>query len=550
MDPLIDEAAFLYAWLTALRKRVTAPRALGLALHANFLGFDLIARISVQQTDQVGFDQFEKFTNVGVRESLEARYENRFRQLNRRKPHRMLHHLEGRLAAKGTVDKQVEIIRRIARGYLDFRGCPHRKRASGTHMPLPPCLTGGCNGGACQGPVSGRPDGELSLVVHFIKRLHTQKRVRTRCRDLELRLDLEVQARNVLAACRTDRIARAMVSGIDGAGNELHAAPEVFSATYRMMRVGGIDRATYHAGEDFHHIVGGIRATAEAREFLDLGSGDRIGHATALGLSPQLWIDRLGDRIMARAGDHLDDLVFAYIGLIECGHPAAARWLDPIARISGGIFEESVAPETLHQAWRLRILDPLLVLELERKYGLKPGDSSIADRAQERAETSNVSDTRRELKMISEAVRAHPEAYRIFRLRHERPVTSEPLTEIETAWIKPDEITALQNRELQAMQDAGVTLETLPTSNLRISVYTQFAEHHLFRWLGLTEDKLDFRPTVCVGSDDTGIFATNLFNEYASILLALVGVHGLPRDEVAARIAALNANGFMNRFRS
>lgn len=72
-------------------------------------------------------------------------------------------------------------------------------------------------------------------------------------------------------------------------------------------------------GEDFLHLVSGIRATVEAVDFLSLGDGDRVGHAIALGIDPQLWLDRTGERITVPRSEWLDNLVFA--GTLLAGHP-------------------------------------------------------------------------------------------------------------------------------------------------------------------------------------------------------------------------------------
>lgn len=49
---------------------------------------------------------------------------------------------------------------------------------------------------------------------------------------------------------------------------------------------------TFHfsGGEDFSHLVSGLRTIVEAVIFLDLWPGDRLGHCTAIGISPDLWI--------------------------------------------------------------------------------------------------------------------------------------------------------------------------------------------------------------------------------------------------------------------
>ena len=70
------------------------------------------------------------------------------------------------------------------------------------------------------------------------------------------------------------------------------------------------------------------------------------------------------------------------------------------------------------------------------------------------------------------------------------------------------------------------------------NVYEKYKEHHLLRWLGLT-NKLDPLPNVVVGSDDTGIFATNIQNEYLHIYQALR--NKLSKKEAIEKIKYLNS---------
>ncbi len=68
-----------------------------------------------------------------------------------------------------------------------------------------------------------------------------------------------------------------------------------------------------------------------------------------------------------------------------------------------------------------------------------------------------------------------------------------------------------------------IALEVLPTSNVRISYYHSYAEHHIHRWL---DDKATYRPVVVMGSDDPGIFSTNIFNEYAHVFMSMKDKYG------------------------
>ena len=54
-------------------------------------------------------------------------------------------------------------------------------------------------------------------------------------------------------------------------------------------------RTTIHSGEDFVHLVGGLRRVSEAVHYLDLHDGDRIGHGVALGVDVESWVKKTAD---------------------------------------------------------------------------------------------------------------------------------------------------------------------------------------------------------------------------------------------------------------
>lgn len=53
-------------------------------------------------------------------------------------------------------------------------------------------------------------------------------------------------------------------------------------------------RTAFHLGEDFQHLLSGLRAIHEAFEWGLVSRGDRVGHALALGLDPCVWQARHG----------------------------------------------------------------------------------------------------------------------------------------------------------------------------------------------------------------------------------------------------------------
>ncbi len=264
-------------------------------------------------------------------------------------------------------------------------------------------MTGSCNAG-CAGPGAGRSDAELVLVVHFIKRRSRPSRGRIpQGLDLALRTDLRQQAQVVRQAIERHKLVRQILRGMDAAANELHAAPEVFAPTFRYLRRHAISRATFHVGEDFIHLVSGIRACAEAKAFLPLQAGDRMGHATALGITPTLWVSRTGARTVVSTGEHLDNLVYAYSRLSSWPSTSseANGLVTEIAMLSAQIYGREQSPAMLYRAWQLRDLDILEVLELERNGGAGSDPAAVAKAAADKSGRMNAASRRDELARIA-----------------------------------------------------------------------------------------------------------------------------------------------------
>lgn len=77
----------------------------------------------------------------------------------------------------------------------------------------------------------------------------------------------------------------------------------------------------------------------------------------------------------------------------------------------------------------------------------------------------------------------------------------------------------IQSLILDKIAHRGIALEVLLTSNKAISFYRESGEHHLERLIvnNETDDDGCMLPPVVIGSDDPGIFMTNIYIEYARI---------------------------------
>lgn len=94
-----------------------------------------------------------------------------------------------------------------------------------------------------------------------------------------------------------------------------------------------------------------------------------------------------------------------------------------------------------------------------------------------------------------------------------------------------------------------VSVETLPSSNVRISQYNSFNEHHSLRWMRVPGFVQDGDPAIMVtlGSDDPGIFAGDLNSEFYQLYATLRG-QGIGDKDALNYLATLNERGRQYRF--
>lgn len=490
-------------------------------------------RLLVQQSNQKGFDQFQSITLNELREATEKDYAERFRQIERGQQ-QGVDFLEGRFTPKMTPDDTALLLGRILRGYLEFLGEGVARpagvmREAREYRSLSDLLSRvrRLEVGDDQLPNSSRehlshshiPRSSrrlrLGLVPHFVKQTHKDERegffggekLRAICRDAKVRRESDQRARALVALIQRTPGLETLIRGIDAASNERHAGPEVFAPVFRRMRHAGIRRFTYHAGEDFGHIVSGIRAIYEAVVFLDFDAGCRIGHGTASGLDPKAWWEAVSGYVVMPVEDRLDDLVFAREMLLSTRtHIDRLPLIEAeIQRLSMKIWNEPhITPDLLAEAWKLRSLDPLA----------------------QNVSLEDVDPNRRfEARCLDNARQCNSSALKHFLRRHGIEAKGEELKAAredvvvsqENDVLRPKVIRALQNAVLRMLRERSIAIETLPSSNLRISIHKSYNDHHARNWLGLGKKPLESPVSVIIGSDDPGIFATGLRLEYAHL---------------------------------
>lgn len=481
--PVLAKGAYLY--IRILEKLQKGNVSMAADFHHYILILGRIHMLLVQQRDQKGFTQFGVIPHNNLRRLHEStEYLKRFKQLMRDDDIVFLKHLEGRFSPFDNVGQNRLLIKHIQK---QFREIGYRISEKNTHIP------------------------SLSLIAHFIKRPDPDI---FKDNERHHRLRIEVQ-RKALALLKTAKLLDpdddANIVGIDAASNEMNAGPEVFSPSFRFMRNNWTGKKnlhiTFHAGEDFIHLLSGLRMIMEAVIFLDMRQGDRIGHGTAAGIEPGLWMDRIGEYINIGKGEWLDNLVWVYWLISDNKNPYTSlksllpTIKDEIEERVMYIYQETVSINQIIKAWLCRKFSPQIYLYDDHNF--------LADTCEEQKYMKQL--------LEDNTVRKLYENYHFNREVKRRYCQMEQI-DIANGLFSSEDFRKIQNLVLHGLALKNIALEVPISSNLSISFYRELSEHHLDRWLkGHSENEL-LVPPVVIGSDDPGIFMTNIYIEYARIM--------------------------------
>lgn len=518
------------------------------AYHQYVLLLNQYYQLTVQNEDRVGFDQFQKHADIGLREDLETNYAQRFRDVHGLISRRSrVQYYEGRFAPKTNPIALYKRLLEILQGYRQYlcellpesHACRQRSASIqlGNMLNELNQLTEELNNLAVA-PL------QLALVCHFIKRpWKNDDKKYGPYRYLSLVKDLHAEAHALLRLLRLYPKLKRWVRGVDGAANELHAPPEYFAPVFRLCHSQGLTHKTFHAGEDFPHLLSGLRYMLEALELLNLQAGDRLGHGTAMGIEPSLWLSRMPQSIVISRGDWFLSVLAAWrllnlnpVGLEVLTHKLTAE----LGRLSIELFGKYYHPYLCEQAFGLRHLS-LPVVQHWLDNGRKlPVVSPLNDNLLQ------------EMQEVDACASANSEAFDLYwRWQSDKEVWHKSLSfiEVESAFLSAAHYVLLQQILMSEVARRGVVIETLPSSNVRISQYKHFTEHHALRWMRAPHAIKANDPDILVslGSDDPGIFSTDIETEFHHLFFALKR-SGLDESEALRRVSQLNERGRIYRF--
>ena len=429
---------------------------------------------------------------------------------------------------------------------------------------------------------------KFGIVVHFIKESHETldsknlSKCRMNLRYGKIRRLTQANAFRLFRLLSNPNVVAPFIVGIDAASLELSTPPEVFAPAFRFLREYPVklrsrsttkeafshykDIAalvenrrlgmTYHVGEDFRHLLSGLRAIHEVIEFLKPLPGDRLGHAIALALEPEIWAAQVGFQAVMPRQEWLDTLVWLHY-LLGPGHDLIGQLAveDQIQLNSRRIYGKSKlkkcggedgwewTPTTLYDSWRLRQLDPYSLV-----YRGPDGDKHNIRQRGQGTEHKRWADVQRSVLNEVDQHVGTDDAYRLVKLYWDSPgirrVGNEIITidmqEKKDLWLKVSQEAQQKMQEL--VRSRQLVIEVNPSSNRIIGPMEKMADHPIFRLTLDKQQRLERQVRVTINTDDPGIFATSLSHEFYLLGEILLG-RNVPETELVEWLDWLRENG-------
>lgn len=297
-------------------------------------------------------------------------------------------------------------------------------------------------------------------------------------------------------------------------------------------------RTSFHAGEDFVHLLTGLRRLDDTVRYLQLQEGDRLGHALSLGVDPSTWCHRVG-RIVQTREERLFDLVWEWKCYTKDDVGVASERLayvrTEMVRLTRLIFGRSAAPEDL-----MDFVD-LLHKETELRAEGFPDKPMLRTHISARVRYDKKESTEPTLDGLH-LLRAYLSNEKVWRLGR----ISET---IELRNVRHEQVALIQLQDglRRKVGRLCLTIEVNPSSNLLVGDLGNFVEHPLWRLRPVVPQD-DVAPlSICIGSDDPLTFATTLPHEYQLLFDALI-LMGRTHEEAMKWIDVTRATGMQSRF--
>lgn len=353
------------------------------------------------------------------------------------------------------------------------------------------------------------------------------------------------------------------VVGIDTASVENKVEPWIFAPIYQAIRRQTITKPvlqdgnkfyyinniglTFHVGEEFRHILSGLRHIYEVINYMGYKAGDRIGHGIALGTGVEQWVE-LHETVIIPAEEYLEDLLWVWGSCVSGDFDIEIQLEQITHEIMNVAFEiygktDTLKPAVLYDAYKEKFkLRHDKIFQKMRQYCDPRDNSDICNEGKiEHFCKYYKMKTVEEYWTKDKLVCAYfcPVYYR----KMQKPITVHIDKEKKRIYKE------IQEEMIKIVAQKGIYVEVNPTSNTVIGESQGLFMHHVMNLNNyeLVENEIKHEVMVSVNSDDPMIFSTNCENELAYMYHALLE-KGYSREKVIMWIDKIRQYGINSSF--
>lgn len=257
---------------------------------------------------------------------------------------------------------------------------------------------------------------------------------------------------------------------------------------------------TFHAGEDFRHLLSGLRRIYEVVHYCKFHAGDRIGHGIALGLSAEFWQKRNPVVILPQM-ELLENYIWAF-DLLRNSENEVTKQLfyleEKIEQLSEKIYGSIINISTLIRAYKKEFKKSLMNIDYENK--------ELKEKFCKNMPNNTI--------LWNEKKLYYAKHCQYYLNRMVKPIHIE---------ITQQDVEIIKNVQIileEYLGQAGIVIEINPSSNVVIGEMDSLFDHHSYTINHFMDAKNNVM--ICVNTDDPSLFNTNISNELCYIYYGLM----------------------------
>lgn len=358
------------------------------------------------------------------------------------------------------------------------------------------------------------------------------------------------------------------IVGIDAASEENKAEPWIFAPVYAAIRNREITKPrmllkdgrllqinnigfTYHVGEEFRHILSGLRHIDEVIQHFHYKAGDRLGHALALGIDMKEWMDK-NKTIIIPIQEHMENLLWVWGKLVHDGWEIKVNTevlVGEIMELAKKIYGEinGLSVHMLYDAYieKFKLGYEKNFLKM-KEYIMGFQEITASDNREQMMKNNHFCkfynlDSPYGIFWSTEKIFCTyfcPIFYRKFKT----PIF------VQVDEKQYDMLSGIQEYLINQVEKIGIYVEANPTSNLAIGDIKELYSEPILKLNSKElEKEQEHEVLITINSDDPIIFNTSSENELAYVYHALT-YHGYKKESVLKWIDKVRQMGMESSF--